>query len=47
VSIAKDSLPPTLQESIPMEVFKAEVRSWADKIGVVPQAISIRPIKRK
>ncbi len=39
--------PPPLEESIPLEVFKAEVRAWAERIGVEPHAIVIRPMKRK
>jgi predicted metal-dependent hydrolase len=40
-------LPPTLEESIPSDVFKAEVHAWAERIGVKTHAISIRPMKRK
>lgn len=40
-------LPPSLEESIPLEVFKAEVRAWAQRIGVEPQSITVRPMKRK
>lgn len=40
-------LPPPLEESVPREVFKSEVRSWARRIGVEPQSITIRPMKRK
>ena len=29
------------------EVFKAEVRAWARRIGVEPKEIHIRPMKRK
>jgi len=43
----KEVLPPSLEESIPLEVFKAEVRAWAGRIGVEPQSITIRPMKRK
>jgi len=27
--------------------FKADVRSWAEKIGVKPKEVHIRPMKRK
>ncbi len=36
-----------LEEVVPAEVFKAEVRSWAQRIGVEPEEIHIRPMKRK
>ena len=41
------SLPIPLEESIPLEVFKAEVRIWAERIGVQPKAVAVRPMKRK
>jgi len=44
---AKNELPPALEESVPEEVFKAEVRAWAGKIGVEPKIISIRAMKKK
>ena len=47
MSITKDTLPPSLEESIPLEVFKAEVHAWAGRIGVTPQAVVMRPMKRK
>lgn len=36
-----------LEEVIPAEVLKAEVRAWAKRIGVEPKRITIRPMKRK
>jgi predicted metal-dependent hydrolase len=36
-----------LEESIPEEIFKAEVRAWAERIGVEPKTITLRPMKRK
>jgi len=36
-----------LEEVIPAEVLKAEVRAWAKRIGVEPNTITIRPMKRK
>jgi predicted metal-dependent hydrolase len=47
VSLDKQNLPPALEESIPLEVFKAEVHSWAGRIGVQPQAVVLRPMKRR
>ncbi len=43
----KPPLPSALAESVPKEVFKAEVRAWAERIGVQPRQITIRPMKRK
>lgn len=43
----KNGLPLSLEVSIPVEVFKAEVRSWAERIGVEPNTITIRSMKRK
>jgi len=36
-----------LEEVIPAEVFKAEVKAWAKRIKVEPKEIHIRPMKRK
>jgi len=36
-----------LEEAVPVELFKAEVRAWARRIGVEPREIRIRPMKRK
>ncbi|HEX2094908.1 MAG TPA: M48 family metallopeptidase [Longimicrobiaceae bacterium] len=36
-----------LEEIVPAEVLRSEVRSWAKRIGVDPKAIQIRPMKRK
>ncbi len=41
------SLEPALEDSIPLEVFKTEVRVWAERIGVTPQLLTVRPMKRK
>lgn len=43
----KHSLPPALEESVPLEVFKAEVAAWAERIGVQPRAITMRSMVRK
>lgn len=42
-----NDLPPPLEESVPKEIFKSEVRVWAERIGVKPQSITIRPMKTK
>ena len=36
-----------LEDIVPVEVFKAEVRAWAKRIGVQPREIHVRPMKRK
>jgi predicted metal-dependent hydrolase len=43
----KHLLPPALEESVPLEVFKAEVAAWAGRIGVQPRSITVRPMVRK
>jgi len=36
-----------LEDIVPAEVFKAEVRAWAQRIGVQPREVHIRQMKRK
>lgn len=36
-----------LEEAVPKDVFRAEVRVWAEKIGVSPKEIHLRPMVRK
>jgi len=36
-----------LEDIVPVEVFNAEVRAWAERIGVQPREIHVRPMKRK
>ncbi len=43
----KSSLPPALEDVVPLEVFKAEVAVWAKRIGVEPRSITVRPMVRK
>ena len=40
-------LPPALEESVPVELFKGEVAAWAERIGVQLQSVTARPMKRK
>ena len=47
MSILKESLPPSLEKSIPDEIFKSEVKTWAERIGVEPKSITMRGMKRK
>jgi len=37
----------TLEHTIPAQVFKAEVLSWAKRIGVEPKEIRLRLMKSK
>lgn len=36
-----------LEEAVPVDLFKAEVRAWARRIGVEPREIHVRPMKNK
>jgi len=36
-----------LEDTVPVDLFKAEVLAWAQRIGVTPKEIHIRPMKRK
>ena len=36
-----------LEERVAADVFKADVRRWAELIGVEPKEIHLRPMKRK
>jgi hypothetical protein len=45
--VGGEVLPPPLEASIPEEIFKSEVRSWADCIGVEPKTITLRFMRRK
>ncbi|WP_322805458.1 M48 family metallopeptidase [Thermanaerothrix sp.] len=47
MNLDKSTLPPRLEESVPLELFKAEVQAWAERIGVTPKSITFRPMKRK
>jgi predicted metal-dependent hydrolase len=40
-------LPPALEESVPVELFKSEVAAWADRIGVEPVLVTVRAMRRK
>jgi hypothetical protein len=40
-------LPPSLESSVLKEIFKSEVNSWAKKIGVEFNSITIRPMTTK
>jgi predicted metal-dependent hydrolase len=42
-----DDLPRPLEETVPGELFKSEVRAWADRIGVEPGTLTLRPMKTK
>lgn len=36
-----------LEETVPADIFKSEVLTWARRIGVEPKEIHIRSMKRK
>jgi len=36
-----------LEDTVPMEVLRNEVAAWAKRIGVTPNSVRIRPMKRK
>ena len=36
-----------LEETVPAELFRAEVAAWARRLGVEPRDVQIRPMKRK
>jgi predicted metal-dependent hydrolase len=36
-----------LEEVIPKEILRAEVNAWAERIGVEPKQVHIRPMSRK
>jgi len=40
-------VPPPLEESVPVALFKSEVRTWAARLGVNPEQITVRPMARK
>ena len=37
----------SLEQTVPVAVFHAEVAAWAKRIGVTPKEIRLRPLKRK
>jgi predicted metal-dependent hydrolase len=45
--VENSTLQPPLEESVPGEIFKAEVAAMAERIGVEPHSINLRPMKRK
>jgi predicted metal-dependent hydrolase len=36
-----------LEETVPLDLFKAEVQAWARRLEVTPREIRLRPMKRK
>lgn len=40
-------LPQPLEDIVPAQVFKSEVKVWAERIGVEPKEIRLRPMKSK
>ena len=37
----------SLEESVSADLLKAEVEAWAERIGVVPHRVTVRPMKHK
>lgn len=44
---AAEGLPEPLEVSVPTEIFKSEVESWAQRIGVHAKEIHVRSMTRK
>ena len=36
-----------LEEAVPRDVFRTEVKAWAKRIGVHPKVVQVRAMKRK
>ena len=36
-----------LAEAMPADLFRVEVKAWAERIGVAPREVQLRPMKRK
>ena len=36
-----------LEDAVPVDLFKAEVQVWAQRLEVTPREIHLRPMKRK
>jgi predicted metal-dependent hydrolase len=47
VSHAHETVNQTVEEPIAADQLKTEVRTWAEKIGVEPREIHVKPMKRK
>ena len=47
MSTTRETPSQSLDKSIPKEIFKSEVKTWADRIGVEPKTITMRSMKRK
>ncbi|BCX05874.1 MAG: hypothetical protein KatS3mg053_3812 [Candidatus Roseilinea sp.] len=37
----------SLEQAVPLDLFRAEVEAWAHRLGVTPRQIRFRPMKRK
>ncbi len=44
---AKEPAWAPLEELVPVDLFKAEVRIWSERIGVEPREVHVRPMRRK
>jgi len=36
-----------LEEAVPLDLFEAEIQTWARRLEVTPRQIRLRPMKRK
>ncbi len=45
--MSERSLPPLLEEVVPVDIFKAEVDVWARRMGVSYRELHLRPMKTK
>ena len=36
-----------LEDTVPAEVLRAEVMAWAERLGVTPREVRVRPMRRK
>ena len=36
-----------LEEAVPLDLFKAEIQAWAQRLEVTPREIRLRPMTRK
>jgi predicted metal-dependent hydrolase len=47
MSVEREPIWEPLDRSIPADVLRAEVLAWAERIGVMPAEIRVRPMQRK
>jgi len=47
MSQQRPAAPEPLEEAVPAEILKAEVDTWAKRIGAEPKEVHVRPMTRK